>query len=409
MNDVIVIGAGFVGLSTAIALRHSGRDVVLVDKEGLGAGASYGNAGVIQSEAMVPYAMPRGIVPLARILMGMDTAVALRLPDLFSLAGPLAKYFLNSSPKRVKRAAQTYSKLTAEAAQAHLELATLTGASALFQAGGYRLRYDRRSEMDKAAREANQMAQDHNLALRILSPDAFSAAEPGLADPGAGAIEWSDPLHIAKPFDLLQSHFDYFRKIGGSYSQGDGESLTPVGSGWSIQTKTGVLSASQVVVAAGADTVHIARQLGGNAPIIPKRGYHAVLSGGRRLNVPLVDAEAGFAYSPQDGQMRVATGAELGGAEALDQPRQLLAAVARAARLFGTDETPVSTWSGRRPCMPDMLPVMGTSHRHKGLWYNFGHGHQGLTLAPLSGQLVADALVGGRPLDAALAPARFAL
>lgn len=409
MKEVIVIGAGIIGLSTAIALRQRGNDIILVDKEGLGAGASYGNTGVIQSEAMIPYGMPRAISNLARILLGCDTNVALRFPGIFKLARPLASYYLNSSPAGLARAAQSYSKLIRESARAHLELADLAGAQEQIRSGGYRMRYTRQFEMDKALRNLIRQSEDYDLPLRKLSPDEFLAAEPGVADTGVGAIEWSSPYHVERPHRLLQSYFDYFQSIGGNFVQGDAQGLSNSRAGWSMPTNQGTISAEHIVIATGAQTGRITRKFGGAAPILPKRGYHAVLAGGSKLNAPLLDAEPGFAFAPQGDYIRVTTGAELGGNDATAKPRQLQAAMKQAEFLFGTDPVPVSTWSGVRPCMPDMLPVMGKSQRHKGMWYNFGHGHQGLTMGPFAGRLLAEAFMGQHSLDPALGPARFSL
>lgn len=409
MSEIAVFGAGFVGLSTAISLRQQGKDVILVDKETLGAGASYGNAGVIQSEAMVPYAMPRELPVLLRILLGLDTSVALRFPGVLLLIKPLASYFFNSAPKHVAQAALSYSKLIEQSTQAHFDLAEQAGAQAQFRSGGYRLRFTQAREMDSTLRSFSEMARAYDLPLSVLSPEAFAKAEPGVADTGIGALEWSAPHHVERPDQLLQSYFEYFLSIGGGLIQGDALSLIANRSGWSFTGAQGAHTAEQVVIATGAQTVQIAKHLGGRVPIVPKRGYHAVLSGGRRLNAPLVDAEFGFVYSPQGDCIRVATGAELGGKAAKSNSRQLTAAINQAAHLFGTDTTPATTWSGLRPCMSDMLPVMGKSQRHKGLWFNFGHGHQGLTMGPLAGNLLANGLLGHQELDPALSPARYSL
>lgn len=409
MIEVAVFGAGFVGLSTAIALKQSGADVVLVDKDGLGAGASSGNAGIIQSEAMVPYGMPRDIASLIKTLFGRDSSVALRFPGILNLVKPLASYYVNSGASGLERAAQPYSELIKNATQAHFDLADLAGAKNLFHSGGYRMRFTRQSEMDKSFEGASRMANTYGLPVRTLSSDEFLAAEPGIADPGVGAIEWSGTHHVTKPQQLLKIYFDYFDSIGGQLVQGDALSLSNDRSGWAFTTNDGPISVQQVVVATGAQTAGVVRHLGGTVPILPKRGYHAVLPGGRRLNAPLIDVEFGLALSPQGDRLRVATGVELGGKEALTNSRQLNAGIVQAARLFGTNDSPESTWSGLRPCIPDMLPVMGKSQRNEGLWYNFGHGYQGLTLGPLSGRLLARSLLLGQSIDPALSPSRFAL
>ncbi|UYV39160.1 FAD-binding oxidoreductase [Rhodobacteraceae bacterium D3-12] len=410
MSEIAVFGAGFVGVSTAIALARGGRDVVLVDKAGVGAGASFGNAGVIQSEAVEPYEMPRDARVLLRVMMGRDNGVAVRLAGAARQAGPLAAYFWHSSRRGVARASAHYAPLIHGATQAHLDLADLAGARGQFHQSGFRLRFSDRAVFDAVVRDAQRMARAHDLPMKVLSAEELGAAEPGLADCGIGGIEWSAPYTVQKPSLLLQQYFDYFQSIGGKLLCGDALSLAPQGQGWRFESDQGAMTVGEVVIATGANSAEVARRLGGRAPIIAKRGYHAVLTGGRGLNAPLVDEAMGLVYAPQGNQIRVTTGAEIGGRAAQDMPRQLRVGIAQAARLFDAGREPLSVWSGVRPCMPDMLPVMGASGRHRGLWYNFGHGHQGLTLGPLAGQMLAGAIMGeGEALDHALSPERFKL
>lgn len=410
MSDIAVFGAGIVGVSTAIALRRAGRDVVLVDKDGVGAGASFGNAGVIQSEAVEPYAMPRNLGVLARVMLGRDNGVALRFPGVARLAGPLAAYFRHSSRNGVARASEAYAPLIKASTQAHLDLADLAGARDHYRKTGFRLRFTDNATFDAALGEARRMAEAHDLPMTALSAEALAEAEPGLADCGVGGIEWNDPFTVQQPGALLAQYFEYFQSIGGVLQRGDALRLDQKGGGWRFDSAEGKMTVGEVVIATGAASAGVVRRLGGRAPIIPKRGYHAVLAGGRGLNAPLVDEALGLVYAPQGNQIRVTTGAEIGGREAREMPRQLKAGIAQAARLLGVEPRPISIWSGVRPCMPDMLPVMGASARHKGLWFNFGHGHQGLTMGPLAGQLLAQAMRGeGTNLDPALGPERYGL
>ncbi|RPE62935.1 D-amino-acid dehydrogenase [Pacificibacter maritimus] len=409
MTELAIFGAGFLGVSTAIALRMRGAQVVLIDKSDLGAGASFGNAGIIQSEALSPFPMPRDLPTILRTVLGLNPNVSLRFPSVMKSSQALAQYYFASTDAGVAHASKTYAGLIRQATQAHLDLAKLSGASELFHTGGYRMRFTSHDDFNAYSEAHAQIAQDHDLPYRILSSSEFAKAETGITDAGVGAFEWSGPLRVAKPQELLQSYFDYFKSIGGEMARGDACDLQPRGQGWRVPTSTGIMDVSKVVIATGAQTPEVLRGLDLSVPMIAKRGYHAVVQGGAALSVPLLDVEQGVVLSPQGADIRIHTGAELGGAGPRKNSPQLRRALKVAQRLFGVDPNPVSTWSGARPCMPDMLPVMGASTKHNGLWYNFGHGHQGLTLGPVSGRMIAEALLEDLPLPTSLSPARFSI
>ncbi len=144
--------------------------------------------------------------------------------------------------------------------------------------------------------------------------------------------------------------------------------------------------------------------------MVRKRGYHMHYSGGAPLDLPLRDAAFGYLMNPMAKGVRITTGAELSGPDAKPTPVQLAKAEAAARTLIDLGK-PVEAepWVGTRPCMPDMLPVIGPAARHKGLWLNFGHGHQGFTLGPATGRILAE-LMSGEPANVdvkACAPSRF--
>ena len=139
-------------------------------------------------------------------------------------------------------------------------------------------------------------------------------------------------------------------------------------------------------------------KFGYRIPLVRKRGYHMHYSGGASLDLPLVDKGRGYAMGPMAKGIRITTGAELTGPDALATPVQLASAEASARELLdlGKRAEP-EPWFGTRPCTPDMVPVLGPAPRHRGLWMNFGHGHQGFTLGPATGRLLAEMMSGETP------------
>ena len=176
-------------------------------------------------------------------------------------------------------------------------------------------------------------------------------------------------------------------------------SLMPTRTGWSLATSEGRLDAECAVVALGPWSPDLLRRFGYRFALVRKRGYHRHYRGDSALRLPLVDKANGYALAPMARGLRLTTGAEFTGPDAPATPVQLRRAETAARQLLALGEPlEPEPWFGTRPCMPDMLPVVGPAKRHAGLWMNFGHGHQGFTLGPITGRLLADLMSGETPI-----------
>ena len=142
------------------------------------------------------------------------------------------------------------------------------------------------------------------------------------------------------------------------------------------------------------------RPLGYRIPLGVKRGYHLHLAprGNAVLRHPVLDADLGFLLAPMNRGIRLTTGVEFARRDAPPTPVQVQRALPRAHALFPLGEAvDAKPWLGARPCLPDMLPVIGRAPRHAGLWFDFGHQHHGLTLGPAVGRLLAEMMTGETP------------
>jgi D-amino-acid dehydrogenase len=154
------------------------------------------------------------------------------------------------------------------------------------------------------------------------------------------------------------------------------------------------------VVALGPWSDLVFGPLGYSIPLNVKRGYHLHLKprGNAVLNRPVLDSDLGYVLAPMNQGIRLATGVEFARRDARPTPIQLQRALPRARALFPLGEAVDTTpWMGARPCLPDMLPVIGRAPRHAGLWFDFGHQHHGLTLGPATGRLLAEMMTGETP------------
>ena len=399
VTDVMVLGAGMVGTCTALQLVMRGHAVTLVDRRPPGRETSYGNAGIIQREAVEPYAFPRhwSSVRDAALRRGMDVHYHVRA--LPALAAPLWRYWRASAPARYAPLAQAYSRLVAHCLSEHQALIDPAGAATLVRKQGFRVAFRTAAALDAAAAEADRLRQRHGLACQVLDSADLARAEPGLRAPLAGALHWLDPWTVSDPGALVDRYAQHLRALGGQVVIGDADTLSAAGGGWQVRSADGLLTARHAVIALGPWSGRLTARLGYDLPLFVKRGYHRHYRGGPGLRLPMLDAERGFAMSPMTQGVRVATGAEFARLGAPPTPVQM-AKVERAARELIDLPEPVEgePWLGNRPCTVDMNPVIGAAPRHPGLWFNFGHGHQGFTLGAVSGRLLADLLEGGSPV-----------
>lgn len=410
MQSAIVLGGGMVGVSTALHLQRRGWSVTLVDRKALGQETSYGNTGIIQGEAVRPYPMPRDFVSLARIITGRSNDVRYRMASLPQHVEALLRYWWNSAPGRHRKAIVAWARLIAYAIPEHDILIREANADNLIRRAGYRLLHRDPAALELAIATAEENRREFGVQFRVLNGNELAKVEPLLRDDLPGAIHWLEPWTVSDPGALVSAYADLFQRQGGSIVSGDAATLKQTASGWSVHTAEGRLDASSVVVALGPWSPDLVRKYGYRIPLVRKRGYHMHYQGGSSLDLPLIDIANGFAMAPMAKGIRVTTGAELTGADAPPTPVQLARAEASARELLhlGTRVDP-EPWYGTRPCTPDMLPVLGPSANYPGLWMNFGHGHQGFTLGPATGRLLAELMSGETPsIDASpYDPGRF--
>jgi D-amino-acid dehydrogenase len=410
MKSAIVLGAGMVGVSTALALRDRGWDVALVDRKAPGQETSFGNAGIIQSEAVEPYAMPRSLRELAEIAVGLTNDVHYTFRELPHHVGSLLRYWWYSQSSRHQAISVAYASLITQATATHDALIKRAGADNLIRHSGYRVLYRDRAELDAAIKKADRLSKTFGLDFRALSSTEMALAEPALTSTGAGAIHWLGPWTASDPGSLVTSYAELFARTSGRFIHGDAGTLRATGSDWAVDTEEGAIEAEHAVVALGPWSDVLLKPFGHRFPMVRKRGYHAHYRSPQSLHAPVMDTEFGYVLAPMAKGTRITTGAHLTRPERPGAYGQLERAEEAARQLMklGTrvEDTP---WQGTRPCMPDMLPVIGASEGNKGLWMNFGHGHQGFTLGPASANLLAAMMAGETlPVDPApFSPGRY--
>lgn len=399
--DVIVLGAGIVGVAAALHLQKRGRSVALLDRRGPGEETSYGNAGLIQREAFLPYAFPTGWGKLVRYALNRESEAHYHLSSLPKVLPFLYRYWLNARSDRVERTARATRPLFENCLDEHRLLAAEAGVAALLREGGW-IQIARKDEtMKERVAEADLLRRDYGVTSRVLDAAGLAAIEPHLAaDRIAGAIHWSEPASLSDPLALTQGYARLFTERGGRFVKGDARTLAPAGHDWTVTAEEGTITAPQAVVALGPWSSDIFEPLGYAIPLGVKRGYHMHYraKGNATLSHTVIDSDTGFALAAMTKGIRMTTGAEFAGRDAPPTPVQVDRCEPKARELFPLAERAESEpWLGRRPALPDMIPVIGEAPRHRGLWFDFGHAHHGLTNAAVCGRLLAEMMCGEAP------------
>ncbi|SOY93338.1 D-amino-acid dehydrogenase [Cupriavidus taiwanensis] len=388
-----------VGTCTALHLAMRGHQVTLVDRRNPGLETSYGNGGLIQREAVEPYPFPRDIATLLRVAAGRGADVHYHLAALPWVVGPLFQYWRNSSHARYAAVSRAYANLIVQGQTEHEALMALAGAGDLVRKQGYLSVFRRPETLAAAVKRAERLEDEAGVHHVLLDASSLQRLEPGLRRTTAGAIHWTQTWSVSDPGELVRRYASLLERKGGRCVLGDANSLQATASGWRVETADEPVEAPQVVVALGPWSSALIGKLGYRFPLFIKRGYHQHFTGGEGPNLPVLDADRGYLLAPMRRGVRLTTGAEFARLNARATPIQLGRAKVLARQLFDLGE-PVEDepWIGARPCSADMLPVIGAAPRHRGLWFNFGHGHQGFTLGPLSGSLLADLFDGRQTL-----------
>ncbi len=408
--DVLVLGAGMVGVSAALHLQQRGRDVILIDRhERAGEGTSFGNAGMIECASVFPYMFPRDFAQILQYALNRSPQVRYRFSDLPAYLPWLVRYFLASTPDRAARAAMAVMPLIRRSLIEHEALIAEAGAGELLRRSGWIKMYRRDATLANALRDFER-ARQYGVKGEILDSKAIVEREPHLSGEFAGAIHFTEPGFVLDPGGLAKAYAALFQRKGGRFAVADARTLEQdVGGRWRAATSGGYVSGREAVVALGPWSDLVFAPLGYSIPLNVKRGYHLHLEarGNAILNHPVLDSDLGYVLAPMNRGIRLTTGVEFARRDAPPSPIQLERALPRARALFPLGEAvDAKPWMGARPCLPDMLPVVGRAPRHRGLWFDFGHQHHGLTLGPATGRLLAELMTGETPI---VDPAPFAI
>jgi D-amino-acid dehydrogenase len=402
--SVVIVGAGIVGLASAAYLQRDGRNVLLLDPGGPGEGATSGNAGCLNASSVVPVSMPGTIKQVPGWLMDPLGPLAIRWSYLPSLAPWLWRFWRAGTPEGVQAQARALRPLLVDSIANYRPLAKEAGVEHLIHRIGHLFVYSTEAGFHKDE-AAMKLRADNGSDVTVLSREELRELEPDLGPQFTAARIIRENGHCSNPLGLAQGLARLIESRGGKVLR---ERVTGFetngGEVVAVTTEQGRHASSHVVLAAGAWSKPLARQLGDNVPLDTERGYHIVIkdaeSGPR---IPTMWAEGKTVATPMEAGLRFAGTVEFAGIDAppnweraymqLRAGQQMYPALAREYR-----EERLTKWLGFRPSMPDSLPVLGPATRYRNAIHAFGHGHVGLAAGSTTGRVVADLIAARTPL-----------
>ncbi len=394
-TDIAIIGAGVIGLTIAKTLTEAGHDVTLIDPAVPGSGASHGNAGTIADYAVMPVGMPDVLRNLPALLFDRNSPLAIRRAALPALIPWLARFARQSLP--------AIATLLADAGPLWQSLTRDIGADHLTRHTGCLYLY----ETAQAFRAASSdMANRRQLGVTVdlIGPDDLHQLEPHLP-PMAGAAFFPVAMTLTDPGAVMTALAAHIAPTV-PHVRAAVTRLERISKG--IHLTGPNITARRVIIAAGAQSRALARMAGDRIPLDTERGYHVEWDmAAPRLNRPACPTARGFYLCPMDGRLRVAGTVELGGLHLPPSPHRIAKLTEGARAIFPDLAEPARTWMGFRPSLPDSLPVIGPSRLGADVIHAFGHGHIGVTLAPMTARTVAAIIAGRSPDIRATAATRF--
>jgi D-amino-acid dehydrogenase len=406
-HEIAVIGAGIVGVSTALWLQRDGHDVALIDPGDPGQATSYGNAGVIAAISVVPVTVPGLVLKAPKMLFDSMGPLYLRWRHLPKLLPWLLPYLRHCDAARSRATCAGLAALISDSVEQHHALAEGTEAARYLFDTDYLFAYGAREGYD-AERFIWQLRQDEGYSWEFLEGAALRDFEPSLGPAVGFAVRCPNHAMVRDPGRYVAALAQDFVGQGGRLLRAEVEEIElEAGRVSGLKTSAGDMACEKVVVAAGPWSARLTRHLGLKTPLEAERGYHIEFPDPEVMpHCPVMFSASKFVASPMEGRLRCAGVVEFAGLDAPEnaQPPLMLEKHAREA-FPGLKAARNGTWMGRRPASIDSLPFLGEAASIKGLYCGFGHHHIGLTGGPKTGRLLSD-LISGRQPNIDLAPYR---
>ncbi len=395
----VVIGAGIIGTAIAHDLQKRGRQVVLVDRDAPGRGASFGNMASIAVTEFMPASRPSVWKQIPGWMLDPEGPVRVRPAYMPKLVPWFLRFIAASRPSRLRELEAQGAALCLRALDDTLDLLRETGLSDQISDEGCLSLYADEAEF-KADREHIEILDRFGFPHEVIERQAIKALEPELSDKIGMAVRFPQNRSMKDPYKLVLALVERFVALGGRIEHAEVVGFTRSDAMREVVLKDGRrLPADEVVICAGAFSAKLAQDLGEPIPLETERGYHTqIMAPGITMQHSIIWPAKAFMVTPTAGGIRVGGTVEMAGLEAAPDYRRAKVTVKRAKEALPNLRCEDFTeWMGHRPALPDTVPILSASAKTKGLFYATGHGHLGLTYAATTARLMGELITGAKP------------
>ncbi|MBM3570394.1 MAG: FAD-binding oxidoreductase [Alphaproteobacteria bacterium] len=396
---VTVIGAGAVGVCSALWLQRAGATVTLIDRLGPGEGCSFGNAGSLSATAILPVAMPGVLKRVPSYLRDPLGPLTIRWAYLPRLLPWLLRFIEAGRRDRVERIAAALRSLLAPIFESYGPLAEAAGCAQLIRRDGCLYLFESQTAL-AAARWGMELRRRNGCVLEELPAEEIARLEPAIAPRFRHGLFAPDNGSTSDPHGLVTALARSFEAAGGNLIRAEVRAIRRDEAGArELLTDRGAFAIDRLVIAAGAWSRRLANMLGDDPPLETQRGYHVTLPDpGIGVNRNIMAVSLNIMVNPMLMGLRLAGTVELAGLDAPPNYARADAILAQGRKLFpDLRDSGRTQWMGHRPCLPDSLPVIDRAGGAANVVYAFGHGHVGMCAAPMTGRIVRDLVLGRRP------------
>lgn len=404
----VVVGGGVIGVTLAFELQRRGQQVTLVERGGIGLGASFGNMASIAVTEFLPASRPSVWRQMPGWLLDPEGPVRIRPGYMPRLLPWMLRFLGASRPSRLRQLEEQGAALCRRALADTQALMRDVGIPGDLTATGCLSLYANDAEFH-ADRDHIDLLDRFGFRYELLDGRALRDLEPELSPAIGRAVLFPDNRSVADPHRFVRQVFAAFTALGGRHVEAEVSDIDRSAAVQGVRLSDGrTLPCTQVALCAGAHTARLAARLGEPIPLETERGYHTqILKPGISLRHSVIWPARAFMVTPTAGGIRVGGTVEMAGLDAPPDYRRARVTVRRAREALPALCTEDATeWMGHRPALPDTVPLLSASARTGGLFYSTGHGHLGLTNAATSARLMAALMTGAHP-DIPLHPYRI--
>jgi len=384
-----IIGAGIQGISNALFLQKKGFSVTIFDRDEPGSpAASYGNAGHFSPYASVPINRPDILPDVPAMLLSSTGPLALKWNYVPKMIPWVLQFIKNCTTKKMMHTAENMHQILDLALPAYDELFDEIDLGGLVEKKGILYIWNDKNlkSRDLEINVRNKLGVDQ----KVVTPKEIHDLEPNIQPIYHGGVFYQYGRHARNPKKILLKLFDLFLKKGGKFLKMNIKDIKFNEDQPIIKTETQSFLFDKVVIACGSFSKRLTDNLDEKIPLDTERGYHVHFKDcDHLLSRPVIFQNRGFGITPMEQGLRVVGTVEFGGLNNPLTKSRVKNLINNAKYMMGDLPDHEDEWLGFRPTLPDYLPVIGASKKHKNVFYCFGHHHLGWTLGPISGKIIS--------------------